>query len=138
MSDTPSDHGFEEAVERYLTADPDAVANPFPMFADLRQKSPVHFVESAGVWLVTRYEDICAVARNPAVFSSRSATGLCGPVQHAERNGLAHRAVHRRHNCSGPRLSTPIRSCAPDGTLRVVRVAALPPKLTYNLLASNH
>src|SRR5690349_15930568 len=89
MSDMPSDHGFEEAVERFLTADADAISNPFPMFADLRQKSPVHFVETAGVWLVTRYSDICEVARNPVVFSSRSATGPHGHRRYAQLEQLA-------------------------------------------------
>ncbi|GAA0616969.1 cytochrome P450 [Sporichthya brevicatena] len=83
MSEKPSDHDFESAAERFLLADTDVIADPFPMFGRLREKSPVHYVESAGVWLVTRYEDICAVARNPQVFSSRSATGPHSHRRHA-------------------------------------------------------
>ncbi|HEX3611966.1 MAG TPA: cytochrome P450 [Sporichthyaceae bacterium] len=78
MADTASDPDFEDAAERYLAADAAAVADPFPMFAQLREKSPVHYIETAGVWLVTRYSDICTVARNPTVFSSRQATGPHG------------------------------------------------------------
>lgn len=83
MSEKPSDHDFESAAERFLLADADAVADPFGMYDRLREKSPVHYVEGAGVWLVTRYEDICAVARNPQVFSSRSATGPHSHRRHA-------------------------------------------------------
>ncbi len=83
MSDKHSDLDFEDAAERFLLAEADVVADPFPMFARLREKSPVHYVENAGVWLVTRYQDICAVARNPAVFSSRSATGPHSHRRHA-------------------------------------------------------
>jgi len=89
MADTASDPDFEDAAERYLAADADAVADPFAMFARLRQKSPVHYVEAAGVWLVTRYSDICTVARNPAAFSSRQATGPHGQRRREALEALA-------------------------------------------------
>ncbi len=63
MSEKPSDHDFESAAERFLLADADVVADPFGMYDRLREKSPVHYVEGAGVWLVTRYE---TSARSPA------------------------------------------------------------------------
>jgi cytochrome P450 len=89
MSDMPSDPDFEDAAERFLNAEADAIANPFPMFERLREKSPIHYVEGAGVWLVTRYEDICNVVRNPAVFSSRSATGPHSHRRYAQLAQLA-------------------------------------------------
>ncbi len=69
---------LDELTGRYLTADPELVACPFPMFARLRAERPVHYVESAGVWLVTRYADICEVVRDPETFSSLAATGPHG------------------------------------------------------------
>lgn len=69
---------LDELTGRYLAADPELVACPFPMFERLRAERPVHYVESAGVWLVTRYADICEVVRDPETFSSLAATGPHG------------------------------------------------------------
>ncbi len=54
---------------------PEFLADPYPAFRRLRDESPVHFVESRNMWMVTRYEDIVAVARNTAVFSSTGGVG---------------------------------------------------------------
>ncbi|HTK63594.1 MAG TPA: cytochrome P450 [Pseudonocardia sp.] len=69
---------LSEDSERYLAADPDLVRCPFGLFERLRDEAPVHHVESAGVWLVTRYADICEVVRDPETFSSLMATGPHG------------------------------------------------------------
>ncbi|MDX6610802.1 MAG: hypothetical protein QOF85_2806, partial [Solirubrobacterales bacterium] len=66
------------AAERYLAADPELVRCPFGLFDRLRDEAPVHHVDSAGVWLVTRYADICEVVRDPETFSSLMATGPHG------------------------------------------------------------
>lgn len=73
-----SDCDFDEVAHRWLAAETAAITDPYGMFERLREKSPVHYVKGPGVWLVTRYSDICEVARNPAVFSSRNATGPHG------------------------------------------------------------
>ena len=96
MSDMSSGLGIEDAAERFLRADAGVVADPFAMFEQLREKSPVHYVEGAGVWLVTRYDDICAVARNPTVFSSRSATGPHGHRRDAVLKELAEESATLR------------------------------------------
>lgn len=44
--------------------------DPFPLYARLRRESPVHYYEPLDLWLLTRYEDIRDVGRNPLVFSS--------------------------------------------------------------------
>jgi cytochrome P450 len=67
-----------QAAERYLAADPELVRCPFGLFQRLRKEAPVHHVASAGVWLVTRYADICEVVRDPETFSSLMATGPHG------------------------------------------------------------
>ena len=46
---------------------------PHAAFATLRREDPVHWnpeTDGRGFWAVTRYEDIRAIHRNPAVFSS--------------------------------------------------------------------
>tara|TARA_X000001036_G_scaffold241304_1_gene225144 strand:- start:13880 stop:14998 length:1119 start_codon:yes stop_codon:yes gene_type:complete len=41
------------------------------MYSDLRNNSPVHFVETGSFWVLSRFEDVFNAARNPRVFSSR-------------------------------------------------------------------
>jgi cytochrome P450 len=51
------------------------VVEPYPIWDDLRERCPVaHTDRLGGSWLPTRYEDVCAFARNPQAFSSRSVT----------------------------------------------------------------
>ena len=50
-------------------ADPRVMQDPYPYYARLRAEDPVHFDERMRTWLVTRHDDIIAVARNTAVFS---------------------------------------------------------------------
>jgi cytochrome P450 len=44
--------------------------DPRPFYARARREEPVFWSESLGLWVVTRYEDVCAVAKNAARFSS--------------------------------------------------------------------
>jgi cytochrome P450 len=55
------------------------VADPHPFYAQLRQDAPVTFSPMLGMWLVSRYEDICKVLRDPARYSS-SDMGNMGSV----------------------------------------------------------
>ena len=53
--------------------DPKAWANvqdPFPLYAWLRDHDPVHWSESLGAWIVTRYADVVTIFDRIAVFSS--------------------------------------------------------------------
>jgi len=51
------------------------VVDPYPIWAELRGACPVaHTDRMGGSWLPTRYEDVCAFARAPEAFSSRSVT----------------------------------------------------------------
>ena len=56
----------------YDIFDPAYVADPFAIWDDLRDRCPVAHTERwEGSWLPTRYEDVCALARDVAHFSSR-------------------------------------------------------------------
>ena len=47
--------------------DPDFVANPYPVYAELRSNAPVHRVtlpDGRSRWLITRYEDVSAVLKD--------------------------------------------------------------------------
>lgn len=44
--------------------------DPYPIYARARQESPVFFSEKFGLWMVTRYDDIAYVLKNPDIFYS--------------------------------------------------------------------
>lgn len=44
--------------------------DPRPFYARARTEEPVFWSDSLGLWVVTRYDDICAVARDVVRFSS--------------------------------------------------------------------
>jgi len=60
--------------------DPTWVDDPFPIWEDLRQRCPVAHTDryNEGVWLPTRYEDLTAIAHDPAVFSSGHSGATAG------------------------------------------------------------
>ena len=63
-----------EAVTSYPDVDdlfaPAVIANPYPLLAHLRQQDPVHWNESYQLWVLTKYDDIVSLVRQPEVFSS--------------------------------------------------------------------
>lgn len=68
---------------RYDPYSPDVIENPYPWFRWLRSDSPCHYVEHRNVFVVTRAEDVRAIARNPGLFSSAQGLGGHGaPAQH--------------------------------------------------------
>ena len=46
-------------------------ADPFPMFAVMRQNAPVVKPPDWGMWVVSRYEDVLRILRDPETFSSQ-------------------------------------------------------------------
>jgi cytochrome P450 len=49
---------------------PDVSNNPYPYFAELREKAPLFWLKSLQVHVLSRYEDVAYVLKNPALFSS--------------------------------------------------------------------
>nr|WP_239470529.1 cytochrome P450 [Archangium violaceum] len=49
---------------------PEFLANPYPVFAQMRRDTPVCQVEPGGLWAVTRYADVVSVLKDPQLFSS--------------------------------------------------------------------
>lgn len=47
-------------------------ADPYPIYKQLRAEEPVCFVESVGLWLVTRWDDVQHVDKSPDVFSGET------------------------------------------------------------------
>src|ERR1041384_1991743 len=44
--------------------------DPRPFYARARREEPVFWSDSLGLWVVTRYDDVAAVAKDAARFSS--------------------------------------------------------------------
>ena len=94
------------AVEQYANLIPmreiDSNADqlfPFPIFNDLRQKSPVRYDESRSCWDVFRYEDVHYILKNPKLFSSERGSGTLqgsiltmDPPRHTKMRNLVNKA----------------------------------------------
>ena len=72
-----------QPLSSYTLADPKVMQNPYPYYERLRAEDPVHFDEGIRTWLVTRYEDIVAAARNTEDFSDemRVSAAVRSPFQ---------------------------------------------------------
>lgn len=49
---------------------PEVLADPYPLYAELRSKAPVCQVGSYGYWAVSRYDDVVYVLKHPELFPS--------------------------------------------------------------------
>ena len=76
------------------------IQNPYPVYARLRNHSPVHRSAILGSWLISRYEDVLAVARDQRAILQRPAM--------AKRRGepAPARAPTTTASCSSTRPST--------------------------------
>jgi cytochrome P450 len=57
--------GTEISVEQLET-------DPYPIYKQLREEEPVCFVDSVGLWLVTRWDDVQHVDKSPDLFSGET------------------------------------------------------------------
>lgn len=65
-----SDTQSADSVELNF-ADPQVMECPYPLYEKLRDEAPAYFVEEAGFWIISRYDDCLAAIRDPNVFSSK-------------------------------------------------------------------
>ncbi len=49
---------------------PEMLANPYPVYATMRQTQPVAFADALGGWVLTRFEEVSTVLRDPGTYSS--------------------------------------------------------------------
>lgn len=55
---------------------PAANADPYPIYARLREHTPVVKAEEVGLWVLSRYDEIAFALKRPDLFSSRRAEAL--------------------------------------------------------------
>lgn len=54
-----------------LLVSPSFYDDPYPVYDRLRREDPVHWSETLGGWVLTRYDDVLATLRDPHDYSSR-------------------------------------------------------------------
>jgi cytochrome P450 len=55
--------------------DPDFIEDPLPAYRWLRDEAPVFHVEAEDIWILSRYDDVVAAARDWRTFSQRESVG---------------------------------------------------------------
>ena len=50
--------------------DPAFLADPYPFYAELRDRAPVHYLADRDLWVLSRHADVVAALRDPQRFSS--------------------------------------------------------------------
>ena len=90
----------------YHLNDPAVIADPYPIYARLRDEAPVAYVEDVDLWVLSRYDDVLAALRDPEMFSS-------------DLRGLA---KGLRVNPFNPTMKIPRRLAAIGGRLPWARV----------------
>ncbi|MEO8450634.1 MAG: cytochrome P450 [Gemmatimonadota bacterium] len=49
---------------------PEAIADPYGFYAEIREQDPVHWNERFKLWIISRYDDVVWMVRHPELFSS--------------------------------------------------------------------
>ncbi len=58
----------------YNPLSPEAIENPYPYYAYLREHAPVYWIAPLQAWALSRYADVDFALRNPQIFSSSGFT----------------------------------------------------------------
>lgn len=69
---------------------------PYPVFAELRAREPISWIEALGVWFVTRHSDVLGIIGNPTTFSNESSHSLIFET-FGEQMLSIEGATHRRY-----------------------------------------
>jgi cytochrome P450 len=75
MRETPAAPTSEQLAERegarYELLDPSVLQDPYPLYRQMRDEAPVYRDRRFMGWILTRYDDVLAVLRDPRVSSQR-------------------------------------------------------------------
>ncbi len=84
----PSTTAAAATTVRFNPLDAGFVASPYALYGALRDQDPVHWSDLLCGWVITRYDDVSAVLRDPSMSSDvRRATP--NPIVDMELEGLA-------------------------------------------------
>ncbi|MBS1838645.1 MAG: cytochrome P450, partial [Actinobacteria bacterium] len=82
----PSPDVDDEGSVAFTACSAESWRNPFPMYAALRDHDPVHHVADRDHWVLSRFDDVWAAARDASTFSSED--GLTTTYGERELIGL--------------------------------------------------
>ena len=57
------------------------IEDPYPIYAELRDKAPVHLIPELGIWVLSRFDDIQVALRAPDAFSSVQPLEMRRPIR---------------------------------------------------------
>ncbi len=105
---------------------PEFDADPHETLRRLREEDPVHWNDTIGAWIITRYDDVLTTFRDVAHFSNEGRLAKTTEyLGEAVRSGLRPFEEHYtdKGSCTPTRLTTPDcgRSSSPRSTPRLWR-----------------
>jgi cytochrome P450 len=114
-------------VSAFNPFDPVTMQCPFPHYAAMREQAPVNFVESLGMYFVTRHDLVLQILRDPQTYSSQFGVSGMAPQQMDERLVEVIRDGY-------PRVSTMLTADMPEHTrYRRLVSKAFTPKVVAEL-----
>ncbi|ATB30215.1 cytochrome P450 [Melittangium boletus] len=113
-------------VDRFSFFDPEVMQDPYPYYAELRERAPLLWNAPLQAYIVTRHEDVAHVLKNPALFSSASLR-LAGQPIDVVGTILGRPSVPALVNTDPP-LHTRMRSIV-SRTFTPKRISALEPRV---------
>ena len=111
---------------------PEVIEDPYPAFRWLRDHAPAFHVVSEDIWVLSRYADVVAAARDPLTYSQTESVGYSrhrgkglaltalDPPDHTELRRLDRTALLARARCRpiAPRPSRCSTSCSTRSSTR--------------------
>lgn len=92
---------------------PEALADPYPLYARLRERGPVHLLPGLGLHLVVRHAEVLRALDDPATFSSNLAALISAGAGGAEVLDMGGAAVDVLATVDPPRHTPQRASVAP-------------------------
>ena len=142
--DGPAGHNGASLAEAFNPFAGEQLADPYPVYARLRAEAPVFYSPLLRMWYVTRYDDIVAVLKDPARFSSVAAINT--PLDYTEETRRAAQALfitERTLVDNDPPAHTSIRRLVSKAfTMRLpameARVRAIAERVIDGFVADGH
>ncbi|CBG70284.1 MULTISPECIES: 4-nitrotryptophan synthase [Streptomyces] len=121
-------------------ADPSIVPDPYPVYADLAQRRPVHWVERLNAWAVLTYADCAAGLKDPRLTADRGTEVLAAkfPGQPLPPDNIFHRWTKNVVMYTDPPLHDALRRSVRAGFTRAAHqhYDQVLQKVAHDLVAS--